>query len=107
MHQPALRQPMHSSLAMLCIVASIGWLISFVAWAEDGAYPKYKPSARSPVPLDIRTNVYGASNSAPDALRIAEVVPNFTLPKAGGGQIRLKTLLADGPVALIFYRGHW
>ena len=69
--------------------------------------PRYKPSSRSPEPLDIRTNTYGASRSAPGAVEIGDRVPDFTLPRAGGGTVSLKGALKRGPVAIIFYRGHW
>jgi len=69
--------------------------------------PRYKPSSRSPEPLDIRTNSYGASRSAPAALEIGDRVPDFTLPRAGGGTVSLEGALQRGPVAIIFYRGHW
>ena len=75
--------------------------------AEESAYPRYKPSSRSPEALDIRSNAYGASRSAPDALGIGDRVPDFSVPRAGGGMVSLSRMLAAGPVALIFYRGHW
>ena len=74
---------------------------------EPFAYPTYKPSSRSPEAVDIRTNAYGASRDAPNALRIGEVAPDFTAPRAGGGKVALVDARAEGPVALIFYRGHW
>ena len=75
--------------------------------AAEEAYPRYKPSSRSPQPMDIRTNAYGASRSAPDALEIGDVAPDFTLPRAGGGTVSLAATRSAGPVAIIFYRGHW
>ena len=33
--------------------------------------------------------------------------PDFTLPVGGGGEVTLKEKLAEGPVVLVFYRGHW
>ena len=69
--------------------------------------PRYKPSSRSPEPLDITANGYGASRSAPDALAIGDTVPDFDVPRAGGGTVSLTQARADGPVAIIFYRGHW
>lgn len=75
--------------------------------AAEDVYPRYKPSSRSPEPMDIRTNAYGASRSAPDALEIGDTAPDFTLPRAGGGTVSLSGARATGPVAIIFYRGHW
>lgn len=40
-------------------------------------------------------------------LQVGDVAPNFTLPDAKGGQVRLSERLAEGPVVLIFYRGSW
>ena len=80
---------------------------SAVIRADDGAFPRYKPSARSPEPIDIRTDLYGASRKAPDALGIGDRVPDFVLPRAGGGLVSLSQARANGAVAIIFYRGHW
>lgn len=75
--------------------------------AAGVAFPQYKPSARSPTPMDIRDNAYGASRSAPNALGIGDVGPDFALPRAGGGSVSLVDARADGPAVVIFYRGHW
>ena len=69
--------------------------------------PRYKPSSRSPEPVDITSNRYGASRSAPDALQIGERAPDFSAPRAGGGLLSLRALRKQGPVVIIFYRGHW
>lgn len=69
--------------------------------------PLYKPSGRSPRALDIRSPEYGASSSAPAALSIDAKVPDFVVPRAGGGDIDLADLRAQGLVAIVFYRGHW
>lgn len=36
-----------------------------------------------------------------------DMAPDFTLPDADGRQMALTTLLEDGPVVLVFYRGGW
>lgn len=87
------------TIALLCALAPA------LATASD--YPRYKPASRSPEPLDIRTNAYGASRSAPDALRIGDRAPDFTVPRAGGGIVSLAEARETGPVVVIFYRGHW
>lgn len=74
---------------------------------EEDVYPRYKPSSGASEALDIRSNAYGASRDAPNALGIADVVPDFEIPKVGGGSVSLKNLRKKGPVAIIFYRGHW
>ena len=75
--------------------------------ATSAVAPLYKPSSRSPEPMDIRTNRYGASADAPEALEIDDRVPDFEVPQAGGGTVSLASLRADGAVVIIFYRGHW
>ncbi len=89
------------SLALVSVLA--------MAWPCQAAeaFPRYKPSARSAEPMDIRTNAYGASRDAPNAFGVGDVVPDFTLARAGGGFVELESIRARGPVTLIFYRGHW
>jgi len=41
------------------------------------------------------------------ALKVGQLVPDFTLPDAFGNQVSLKSLLAKGPVVIGFYRGEW
>ncbi|MHC4696837.1 MAG: hypothetical protein ACYTFA_08855 [Planctomycetota bacterium] len=45
----------------------------------------------------------------PDATAIAQmdIAPEFTLPDHTGEEVVLYDLLAEGPVMLVFYRGHW
>ena len=69
--------------------------------------PLYKPSSRSPEPVDISSNVYGASSLAPTAIAIGEVAPEFKLPVSGGGLYESTATTTNNPTAIIFYRGHW
>ena len=46
----------------------------------------------------------GAGKSAPQP---GEPMPPFHLPDESGHMVSLKTLLANGPVAVTFHRGHW
>lgn len=94
-------------LALACALLCLLQPIANAAAADDGAIPRYKPSSRSPQPLDIRSNAYGASRSAPDAHGIGTRVEDFKVPRAGGGYLSLSDARATGPVAIIFYRGHW
>jgi peroxiredoxin len=48
-----------------------------------------------------------ASGIARRALKAGDRAPDFNLPDARGGYVRLKDLLATGPVVLSFYRGGW
>ncbi len=41
------------------------------------------------------------------ALKVGHRAPDFELPDFAGNQISLAQLHADGPLALIFYRGLW
>lgn len=42
-----------------------------------------------------------------DAIAVGQPALNFDLPNANGESVELSTLLADGPVVLMFYRGSW
>ena len=48
-----------------------------------------------------------ASGIAQRALKAGHRAPDFSLPDARGGYVRLNGLLAAGPVVLSFYRGGW
>jgi hypothetical protein len=38
---------------------------------------------------------------------VAERAPDFELPDHQGDRFSLGRALADGPILLVFYRGHW
>jgi peroxiredoxin len=65
------------------------------------------------VPAEIREAMeradmeLAASGILDRALKAGERVPEFRLPDARGGFVRLNDLLAKGPVVLSFYRGGW
>src|SRR5436309_4325362 len=54
--------------------------------------------------LVARVNENGGGENAP---RPGEVMPPFMLPDETGRLISLKSLLDQGPVVVMFYRGHW
>ncbi|OAF03604.1 peroxiredoxin [Bradyrhizobium centrolobii] len=54
--------------------------------------------------LVVRLNENGGGENAP---RPGEVMPPFMLPDESGRLVTLPTLLARGPVAVTFFRGHW
>jgi len=43
----------------------------------------------------------------PTTLYTLAAAPDFTLPDHTGEPVTLSTALANGPVLLVFYRGHW
>jgi hypothetical protein len=48
-----------------------------------------------------------ASGLGERAPRAGDAAPDFELPNAIGGRVRLGGLLERGPVVLAFYRGGW
>jgi hypothetical protein len=72
-----------------------------------------RDAARTRIPSETRAVMERAVDElrGSDALqRIARVgasAPDFTLPDVAGAPVRLKDLLARGPVVLSFYRGRW
>jgi len=92
---------------VMALLASVALTTPRMGLADDNPYPQYKPSSRSPAALDIRSNAYGASADAPQALSIGDRAPDFSAPRSGGGLVSLRTARKQGSVVLIFYRGHW
>ena len=54
--------------------------------------------------LVARIHENGGGENAP---RPGDVMPPFILPDVTGRLIDLKSMLENGPVAVMFYRGHW
>src|SRR3954471_9798076 len=54
--------------------------------------------------LVARIQENGGGENAP---RPGEGMPPFLLPDEAGRLVSLKSLLANGPVVVMFYRGHW
>ena len=84
---------------------SVTLLSSSIAYAQTP--PAFKPSKYSEAPIDITTDAYGAYKNAPDAPRMGDTLVDFTLPKARGGIFTLSEALKQGPMLIMFYRGHW
>jgi peroxiredoxin len=65
------------------------------------------------VPAEIREAMtradmeLAASGITQGAIKAGDRAPDFRLPEARGGYIRLRDLLAKGPVVVSFYRGGW
>jgi peroxiredoxin len=51
-----------------------------------------------------RLKQFDAGQSAP---KIGELMPSFAMPDETGRIVTLEGLLADGPLAMVFHRGHW
>src|SRR6516164_8024923 len=54
--------------------------------------------------LVARINENGGGENAP---RPGEAMPLFLLPDVTGRLVSLTSLLAAGPIAVMFFRGHW
>ena len=52
----------------------------------------------------LRVKSIGAEERA---LKVGQQAPVFELPDFAGNQVSLAQLSAEGPLALIFYRGLW
>jgi len=57
--------------------------------------------------MDAETSRLAASDLASHALKIGDTAPDFILPDAHGLPVRFYSLLARGPVVIVFYRGGW
>ena len=53
------------------------------------------------------TDALETSGIANQALTVGDTAPDFELPDATGKQVKLSTLLQQGPVVINFYRGEW
>lgn len=76
----------------------------------DAARARYR-GAIIPKPaltiMDAETARLTASGLASKALKIGVTAPDFILPDEHGEPVRLHSLLKDGPLVLVFYRGGW
>ena len=57
--------------------------------------------------MDAETSRLTISNLAARALKVGDHAPDFILPDVHGEPVRLRALLDQGPVVVVFYRGGW
>lgn len=76
----------------------------------DAARAKYRGEI-IPAPalavIDAEIEVLRVSGLEDRALKPGRVAPDFMLPDPKGRLVRLHSLLSQGPVVLVFYRGGW
>jgi peroxiredoxin len=87
-HYRDLEAPLHERLA--------GY-----AAASSEIFPAY---SRAVDQLVERLKASGGGAAAPD---VGDVMPDFLLPDHDGRLVALDALLAKGPTAVMFHRGHW
>jgi peroxiredoxin len=73
------------------------------AYADAGReiFPAYGEA------VDRLVERLGQNGGGENAPRPGEVMPPFMLPGDNGELVALSSLLAQGPVAVMFFRGHW
>jgi peroxiredoxin len=80
---------------------TLGEQLQAYAAAGREIFPAYSTAVDR---LVARLKENGGGENAP---RPGEVMPPFLLPDEKGRLVSLKSLLATGPVAVMFFRGHW
>jgi peroxiredoxin len=80
---------------------TLGEQLEAYAAAGRDIFPAYSAAVDR---LVERINGNGGGENAP---RPGEAMPPFLLPNVDGQLVTLPSLLASGPVAVMFFRGHW
>jgi peroxiredoxin len=80
---------------------SLGEQLQAYADAGREIFPAYGEAVDR---LVARINVNGGGENAP---RPGEAMPHFLLPDETGRLVSLTSLIGSGPLAVMFYRGHW
>jgi peroxiredoxin len=81
--------------------APLGERLAAYAEGSRRAYPDYAEAVDQ---LVRRLNEDGNWNDAP---RVGDAMPDFLLPDEQGHLVGLRDLRSEGPVAIMFHRGHW
>ncbi|KLL12467.1 MULTISPECIES: peroxiredoxin-like family protein [Protofrankia] len=58
-------------------------------------------------PFDAEADMLATRSIAAGAPAVGAPAPDFTLPDVHGADVTLSTLLARGPIVVVFYRGAW
>jgi peroxiredoxin len=80
---------------------SLGERLQAYAVASRGFFPAYSEAVDR---LVARLHENGGGENAP---RPGEAMPPFMLPDETGRLVSLTSLIGNGPVIVMFYRGHW
>ena len=78
--------------------------LALVVGCTESDAPAFAPEPVAEVPTPAAPNAEAAVGTA---LSVGAQAPDFALPTAHGGTVRLGEALAEGPVVLVFYRGSW
>ncbi len=81
-------------------------LDAFKATFESGAPPYNAPRAAIDT-MHQATEDLRRSRLAERALKVGDLAPAFELTNQDGKLVRSADLLADGPLVITFFRGHW
>jgi AhpC/TSA family len=81
-------------------------LDAFKATFESGAPPYNAPRAAIDT-MHRATEDLRRSRLAERALKVGDLAPAFELTNQDGKLVRSADLLADGPLVITFFRGHW
>lgn len=81
------------------------------AFAEALAKKRAELDAQTPTAIALMsqraTEELRASGITEKAIQVGQQAPDFSLPSAKGGTLKLSDLRAKGPVVLMWYRGGW
>jgi hypothetical protein len=81
-------------------------LNAFKATFESGA-PPYNAPREAIETMHRATEDLRRAGLAERALKVGDVAPAFELTNQDGELVRSADLLAQGPLVITFFRGHW
>src|SRR5438874_211617 len=102
MNANSARQALEESFKRIrAMDGSLNEQLATLAWSSRQRQPEFAAAIDR---LVDRLRQNGAGENAPKA---GEIMPAFFLPDETGHLVSLDQLLAEGPVAMTFHRGHW